>query len=156
VNAKRVVPVSALLALAHAGSIDLPEDALVGAWMDAHRRDVFSALFRTGPGAPFSLDRLTEIEPASVGTPATTWARWTAQYGIPAVIIGDGAVPYAHLVDPRVTMVDSPLLAPAIGRVAVASAERGHAVLPAGVQAVYVRRPDAEIDREKRAVQTNR
>src|SRR5262245_60283478 len=38
----RVVPVSALMALAEAASQDLAAGALVGAWMDAHRREVFS------------------------------------------------------------------------------------------------------------------
>jgi tRNA threonylcarbamoyladenosine biosynthesis protein TsaB len=37
VHRRRVVSVPALEALAHAGSLDLPEGTLVGAWMDAHR-----------------------------------------------------------------------------------------------------------------------
>src|SRR5262245_17667106 len=41
VGQRRVVPVSALLALAHAGSRDLPVGARIGAWMDAHRGEVF-------------------------------------------------------------------------------------------------------------------
>jgi tRNA threonylcarbamoyladenosine biosynthesis protein TsaB len=156
VNSAPVVPVPALLALAHAGSLDLREGAIVGAWMDAHRRDVFSALYRIGRSPAFSIERLAEIEPPAVGDPATTWARWTAHHVTPAVIIGDGAAPYAHLVDPRVRIGDPPLLAPVIGRLAISAAVRGQAVDPATVHPVYVRRPDAEIDREKRAAQNNR
>src|SRR5262245_2462620 len=44
VHGKRVVPVSALRALAEIGAAQLAEGAIVGAWMDAYRRDVFSAL----------------------------------------------------------------------------------------------------------------
>lgn len=153
VSSAHVVPVSALLALAHAGSIDLAEGAIIGAWMDAHRRDVFSALYRVGPGPVFNGERLVEVDPAAVGDPATTWRRWTAHDLAPAVIIGDGAAPYAHLVDPRVRTIDAPLLAPVIGRLAIAAAMQGGAVKPAAVHPVYVRRPDAEVDRDKRAVQ---
>src|SRR5712692_631732 len=46
VHGKRVVPVSALLALAQAGSQSLAVGAIVGAWMDAHREEVYSALYR--------------------------------------------------------------------------------------------------------------
>src|SRR5262245_60150138 len=43
---KPVVPVSALLALAELARRSLPAGAVIGAWMDAHRGDVFSALYR--------------------------------------------------------------------------------------------------------------
>jgi tRNA threonylcarbamoyladenosine biosynthesis protein TsaB len=56
VQQKRIVAVSALEAAAHAVSGDLRPGDLVGAWIDAHRRDVFSALFRVGLPAIFAGD----------------------------------------------------------------------------------------------------
>ena len=46
VHGRRVAAVPALDALAQAATGGLPEGALVGAWMDAHRGDVFAALYR--------------------------------------------------------------------------------------------------------------
>jgi hypothetical protein len=46
-----------------------------------------------------------------------------------------------------------PLLAGAVGRMAVARARRGEAVGAPGVHPLYVRRPDAELDRERRGAQ---
>src|SRR3954454_21734018 len=45
VSRKRVAPVSALRALAEAAAAGHPAGTRVGAWMDAHRLEVFSALF---------------------------------------------------------------------------------------------------------------
>jgi hypothetical protein len=44
-----------------------------------------------------------------------------------------------------------PPIAGVIGLMAAAAARRGGLVHPAGVQPLYIRRPDAEVDREKRA-----
>ena len=48
------------------------------------------------------------------------------------------------------TVQPPPLVAGIIGRLAHARAGRGDAIHPAAIQPVYVRRPDAELDREKR------
>src|SRR5450759_5185338 len=96
VHGRRIVGVPALDALAHAGSRDLPEGTLIAAWMDAHRRDVFAALYQVTGATPFSRARLTEIEGPTVGSPASTLARWRAlATGRPAVFVGDGAMLYA-------------------------------------------------------------
>src|SRR5713226_6706944 len=68
VHGRRIVAVPALDALAHAGSVDLRSGTLIAAWMDAHRRDVFSALYRVTAAAPFTEERLTEVEGAVVGS----------------------------------------------------------------------------------------
>jgi tRNA threonylcarbamoyladenosine biosynthesis protein TsaB len=148
VTRKRVVPVSALTALAEAGSADLPEGAIVGAWMDAHRRDVFSALFQVSGAVPCAIDRLTEIDPPAVGDPASVLARWDAGGRGPHTLSGDGAVLYADLVAGRARLLVPPLLAGIIGRIAEARAQAGETVDPAGVQPLYVRRPDAEVARD--------
>src|SRR3954470_7395271 len=96
VHRRRVVAVPVLDALAHAVSRDLADGTVIGAWMDAHRGDVFAALYRVNGGAPFSRARLDEIEGATVGTPAATLSRWRARgETMPAVIVGDGAMLYA-------------------------------------------------------------
>src|SRR5262245_17911948 len=49
--------VSALEALAHAASATLEPGTIVAAWMDAHRREVFAALYRIEHGEPFERAR---------------------------------------------------------------------------------------------------
>jgi tRNA threonylcarbamoyladenosine biosynthesis protein TsaB len=149
VQHRRVVPVSALAAPAHAGSVKLPVGAHVGAWMDAHRREVFSALYRVADAPAFAQARLVEVDPPRVGDPASTIERWSAGPPID-LFIGDGAVLYKEMITGRA--VAAPRLAGAIGLLAVDRARAGETIDPAGVQPLYVRRPDAEIERERKIV----
>jgi len=150
---RRIVAVSALEALAQAGG-GAP-GTFVGAWMNAHRQDVFAALYRITDAAAFSPERLVEVEAPSVGTPAATLARWRSQVGnVSVLFIGDGAVLYAGTISGCAlagwtVLPQTPLLAGTIGRMAVARAEQGDTIHPAAVQPLYVRRPDAEIAREQ-------
>ena len=148
VNRRRIAPVSALEALAHTQVAGLPPGTVVGVMMDAHRRDVFSALYRVKEGVPFSADRLDEIDPPAVGDPIATLRRWHAH--APAVIVGDGAVTYAGEIGPSMR-AHPPDLAGTIGRMATAAAGQrpGITVDPGAVQPLYIRRPDAEIARDK-------
>jgi tRNA threonylcarbamoyladenosine biosynthesis protein TsaB len=157
VHGRRVVDVSALEALAQVAGKDLAQGSLVGAWMDAGRAEVFSALYRLSASAPFSSQRLVEVEAAAVGGPGGVLKRWADILGSsPVVLAGPGAVMYgelirAHRLNARVEDVGR--LAGAIGLIADARAATGETVDPAGVRPLYVRRPDAELDRErKRAV----
>ncbi len=149
VQHRRVVAVSALAALAQSGSEELQPGAHVGAWMDAHRREVFSALYRVADAPLGAQARLVEVDPAAVGVPASTMARWNAGPPID-LIIGDGAVLYKEIIRSRA--VASPLLAGTIGLMAVDRARAGETVDPAGVHPLYVRRPDVEIERERKIV----
>ena len=149
VNRRRIVAVSVLEALAQAGSLDLPQSATVAAWMDAHRRDVFSALYRVADRPAFSQSRLVEIDSAAVGDPAGTLSRWSSLVGVPNVVVGDGAVLYADVIAGRSLVKPSPALAVTLGLMAVDRAKAGDTVDPAGVEPLYVRRPDAEIARER-------
>jgi tRNA threonylcarbamoyladenosine biosynthesis protein TsaB len=148
VQGRGMVGVSALEALAHCASVGLSPGAHVAAWMDAYRRDVFAALYRVTEAPAFDPDRLVELDPPSVNSPSVTWARWSNEFDVPSVIIGDGAVLYEALVRPSRVM-RPPLIAGAIGRLAVSYMRRGGAVHPSAVHPLYVRRPDAEITREK-------
>jgi tRNA threonylcarbamoyladenosine biosynthesis protein TsaB len=148
VTRRPVVAVSALEALAHSAAITLAPGVVVGAWMDAHRRDVFSALYRVGDAPPYAPERLIEIEPASVGDPRATLSRWSHLHETPTLIVGDGAVAYGDVLDAATTRIaPAEPLAGVIGQMAVWRAGRGETIGPAGVQPLYVRRPDAEIAR---------
>jgi tRNA threonylcarbamoyladenosine biosynthesis protein TsaB len=151
VGHRRILGVSALEALAHARSLDISPGTVVAAWMDAHRREVFAAVYRVTRAAPFSADRLEEVEGPTVGDPASTLARWTARFGVrPTLFVGDGATLYEDVIRRAAggaRVVDHPLLAGTIGRLTVVRAAEARD--PADVRPLYVRRPDAEIARDK-------
>jgi tRNA threonylcarbamoyladenosine biosynthesis protein TsaB len=155
VERRPVVGVSALEALAQIGSAGLREGAFVGAWIDARRQDVFSALYRVADAPPFERRRLTEIEGPTVDAPAATIARWDAYTrDVPVTFLGDGVTLYRTVVAEHsrsAGIIDEiPLLAGTIGRMAASLAEEGRTTTAAGLQPQYVRRPDAEIERERR------
>ena len=69
----------------------------------------------------------------------------------PAVFAGDGARRYGDVIArrlPAATALPDLPLAGAIGQIALGRARRGEVVGPAGIQPLYVRRPDAELARE--------
>jgi tRNA threonylcarbamoyladenosine biosynthesis protein TsaB len=150
VTGRRMAAVSALEALAQAASRGLTAGAVVGAWIDAHRRDVFSALYRVDARPGSGLALLTELDGPAVHTPAATLARWSSCFALPDVIIGDGALQYPDVLIGRVPSQPAPPLASWIGLMAVGRARAGGTIDPAAVQPLYVRRPDAEIARERR------
>lgn len=150
VSGRPLVLVSALDALGRAGSVELPPDALVGAWIDARRRDVFSALYRVTDHAPFTSERLSEVDGPRVGAPRETLSRWANGPGLPVVIVGDGARLYAPLIGSDARVPETPRLAPAIARLALAQVRAGQRPTPHAAQPLYVRRPDAEIARDRR------
>jgi tRNA threonylcarbamoyl adenosine modification protein YeaZ len=148
VTGRRIVAVSTLEALAQAGSDRLEPGSLVAAWMDARRRDVFSALYRVTPAAAFTRGRLVQMDPPMVAHPDAILERW-ASLGAPDVFVGDGATMFASLLPKGSDVRPMPHLAAVIGRMAVDRGRAGESVPPGGVQPPYVRRPDAEIARDK-------
>lgn len=144
VGRRPIVGVAALDALASMARRDVAGGERIGVWMDARRREVFAALYDTAGG-------LNEIEGATVGDPSATLMRWKRIDCLPAAMIGDGATLYAGTIEREaegVRVLPPPLLAAAIGRLALERASHGDAVHPAGVQPLYVRRPDAELARD--------
>jgi tRNA threonylcarbamoyladenosine biosynthesis protein TsaB len=136
------------------GSHGLPGGSIVAAWMNAHRHEIFAALYRvTGEaGAASGLPRLMEVEGASVGAPEITLARWLENGTRASVFAGDGAVLYREVISssmPAGRVVPAPSLAGAIGRLA-ASGAHGAGASPAAIQPFYVRRPDVEIARDEK------
>jgi tRNA threonylcarbamoyladenosine biosynthesis protein TsaB len=150
VTGRPIVAVSALEALAQATSRGLLAGSIVGAWMDAHRREVFSALYEVADAPLFAPDRLVEIDRPAVGDPVATLLRWRERFPAVAVLSGDGATAYADLLTENRRVLPSPLLAGAIGLMAGARAATGKIVEATPVQPIYIRRSDAEVDRERR------
>ena len=149
-----IVAVSALEALGQLASREARPGAYVAAWMDAHRREVFSALFRVTSSVLFEPDRLTEVDAPAVGDPGTTIARWRPEVGDELIeVMGDGAVLFAEVIAreaPEWRVAPAPMLAGAIGRIAAARARRGETIDAAGLRPLYIRRPDAEVARDRR------
>ncbi len=140
---KRIVAVSALDALARAAGT---ARHAIAAWMDAQRGEVFAALYGAG-------GRDLLIPPVSA-LPAAVLQAW-AGMDIPSDIafIGDGAMKHreclARTLGDAVRVISPPPLAGIIGR--MAAEDPGRAVLPHGVVPLYIRPPDAELARARRA-----
>jgi len=145
-----VVAVSTLDALALLGR-EASTTPLVAAWVDARRHEVFSALYC--PGAEGETEVLDE---PAVAAPLAVLERWQPLVrGRRLRFIGDGAVAYRDLIVDRfgadADIVDPPPpLAPAIARIAASRAAQGLAVPPHAIRPVYIRRPDAELARDRR------
>jgi tRNA threonylcarbamoyladenosine biosynthesis protein TsaB len=153
VHSRRIVAISALEALAQLGTSDAPPGTIIAAWMDAHRHEVFAALYRVTDAAPFHAERLVEVEGPTAGTPSSTLARWAAQLDrLPDRFAGDGAALYADEIGdavPAARIAAPALIAAAMARMALA--RQSNAVEPAAIRAVYVRRPDVEIARDEKS-----
>jgi tRNA threonylcarbamoyladenosine biosynthesis protein TsaB len=164
-----VIAVSALDALALAarrgGLPPAGDDASIthiAAWMDAQRGEVFAAFYRAD-----DQQTPTPLAPPIVGTPEVVLAELP---GGRAVFIGDGAVRYESQIlrttrakffqssgvrpckgaDSAPAVMANPAeLATFIAAIGIARALQGHAGPPHALQPLYVRRPDAELERQR-------
>ncbi|HXH07550.1 MAG TPA: tRNA (adenosine(37)-N6)-threonylcarbamoyltransferase complex dimerization subunit type 1 TsaB [Vicinamibacterales bacterium] len=149
-HGRRVVPVTTLDALAWIAARRGPA-ARLAAWLDAQRREVFAALYAppAGEGEPHPL-----TDPA-VGTPPAVLEAWREALAVGACrFAGDAAVRYRDLIGAalgeRASIVDPlPPLAVAVAELAARRAADGRAVAPHAVVPLYVRRPDAELARDR-------
>jgi tRNA threonylcarbamoyladenosine biosynthesis protein TsaB len=153
--------------------------ARIGAWMDARRQEVFACLYdwpdaaparrlpaSTGtagspvaPGGEAAAAGLGELRIAAgpeVGFPAAILAHPEWRRAANVTWLGDGALAYRELIE-RATghgevQVIEPLppLAPALCTIAMRRAELGLATAPHAIRPVYIRRPDAELARDRR------
>ena len=173
-----VVGVSVLDALAYAAS-PANEGARIAAWMDAQRQEVFACLYEAlprGGGDSAALDLLTAadlgelriVAGPQVGFPAEVLAQaeWAPAVGLlgggaenagaaTTIWVGDGAIAYRPVIEEaagRAARVVDPVppLAPAICAIAARRAALGLATTPHAVRPVYIRRPDAELARDRR------
>lgn len=148
-----VIAVSALDALALAaieGSATGARDASPGvaAWMDAQRGEVFAAYYSMGNDQNMPAPVSTPV----VGIPERVLAGLLQD---PAVFIGDGAIRYRAQIlqhmGARHLVIEPPrALAPFIATLGMRLAARGHAGPPHALQPLYVRRSDAELERQRR------
>lgn len=158
---KTVIPVPTLDAVAH-DAVSSPEASALeymAAWLDGQRREIFAALYAIrrvpdadgNPGPPVA----GLLMPPQVGPPALIAAEIADLIGdAHAGFAGDGAERYRDVIDAlglRETRI-FPIqpIAPAVAR--LAWLRRDTAVAPHAIVPVYVRRPDAELARERAAL----
>ena len=171
VNNRSVVPVPTLEALAwaalwHTG--DAPRRHLVGAWMNAHRGEVFAALYHCPPDLDDRPDHtrwrpLDVALPPTVGRPdaiAEQLHEHSSGADTPMTVIGDAVEATRDILDavlgPSTQLVtDVPPLAAVAGRIAHTIFEDQGAIIPHAVHPVYVRRPDAELARDRRRLKAD-
>jgi tRNA threonylcarbamoyladenosine biosynthesis protein TsaB len=140
---KLVVPVSTFEALARAAGREAGGATAV--WIDAHRGEVFAALYGADGSA---------LAPPTSLAPEATLDAWAAALdGRPLRFAGDGAIRYRALLEARLGAAAEipaavPPLAGGIGLIAAREPHR--AVRPHAVVPLYVRRPDAELARDRR------
>jgi len=153
---KPVVGVSALDALAEQArerEADTAKPAAQSAaeiivpWMDAQRGDVFATLIDNRTGVT--------IEAPVAANPSALLDAWRSRLdGHTALFIGDAAVRDAALIQRMGEgqwRTESPTpLAAQIAAIGKRRADRGEAGPPHALTPIYVRRPDAEIERERR------
>lgn len=153
-----VMTVPTLEALAYAGLECQPpgvsRPAWVVPWMDAHRGEVFGAVYRVGQDGV-----VTECYPPVVGSSAALLEEWVPLLEESEVLFVGNAVERS-----RVGINDSlgaeirldssmPPLAPTVAALAQAKAndnDNDNVLLPHAIRPVYVRRPDAELARDRR------
>jgi len=157
----RIVPVPTLEALARAAAAGGADPAFhagrVAAWIDGQRGEVFAAMFEVGVPPkelpPEGGSHVRTIHAAVAGSPASVLDGWDLPAGDSSILFaGDGATRYRDVIEARVgagaRVADAPLLSATLARIAFEEPHRG--VAPHGVVPVYVRRPDAELARERR------
>ena len=139
---------------------------LIVPWMDARRGEVFSAVYEPDPdpsplAGPEAVEaaagagwRVTEA-PVSAAPDAVLdgWGRRLGQGS--AWVVGDGVAASRRLLAARLgagsrQLDDIPSLAGTMAAMAVQAPWRDRAGAPHALRPVYVRRPDAELARERR------
>jgi tRNA threonylcarbamoyladenosine biosynthesis protein TsaB len=158
VRGKPLIGISALDALAAtarslsaAGASAKLLDRCIGTWMDAQRGEVFSALY----------GEESQIDAPAVDAPEGVLRRWRQlldspgrSIQTPLLFIGDGAALYSDTITgvfPDATVLRAPPLAPTIAAIAERRAQAGEAPAAGEIRPIYVRRPDAELARDRKS-----
>jgi tRNA threonylcarbamoyladenosine biosynthesis protein TsaB len=119
-----------------------PPYRCVATWVDAWRGEVYAALYQNG----------REIEPPTVDLPQHVLQTFV---GEPMLFTGDGAAIYRATISAALgnhaefTEPVAPLLAGAMGTLAVQEFRAGQRPLPHAIRPLYVRRSDAELARDR-------
>jgi tRNA threonylcarbamoyladenosine biosynthesis protein TsaB len=151
-----VIGVSALDAIAETLWTSIraaSRDPRLVVWMDAQRGEVFEGRYvgAAAPGAtPWSL-----VDEPSVGSPTAALMRLPDAWRNEVTFSGDGSHRYPEAIrewSGAARIADTPeALAPALARIGARRAQEGLAGPPHALQPLYVRRPDAELERLRRA-----
>ena len=121
-------------------------ETTVATWVDAWRGEVYAALYALPPEGGGHV----QIEPPVVAKPETLLRDLAAR---PTLFIGDAAMTFRAVIEERMggdalfAEPAAPLLAGAIAELAAAARERPR---PDAIRPLYVRRPDAELARDRR------
>lgn len=155
---RRVIPVPTLDAIADGAAADPASQGLdyIAVWLDGQRREIFAALYALRAGTAENGDARVPgllMAPQSAA-PSFVAAEIADLVGDARVgFIGDGAERYHTDFETlglhEARSLPASAIAPHLARVAWRL--RDSAVLPHAVAAVYVRRPDAELARERGA-----
>ena len=163
---KRVVAISVLDTLvevaARLAEGDTHGPNMIAPWVDAKRGEIFSALYEPVPSADAADARLAAgegwremVKPVAVPPVALvdTWADTLATHRV--WVIGDGVAGCRSLLASRLspgsrTIHETPPLAGVMAVMASGEPWCRQAVAPHALRPIYVRRPDAELARERR------
>jgi tRNA A37 threonylcarbamoyladenosine modification protein TsaB len=139
--------------LADTTCADLGVGGALVVWMDAERGEVFSACYLLDLSSS-DARRCEPVAPALVGSPATILEALPFAASDRVTFVGDGAVRHAAVIhavrgSAADILTNIPPLAPAIARLGRAMAATGAAGPPHALAPLYIRRPDAELDRDR-------
>ena len=145
---------------------DAPRPELIVPWVDAKRGEVFSALYERDPGSSPPAGTPSGAAAAGAGwrvlespvsaPPAAVLDGWGNRLRQrQAWVIGDGVAASRRLLGARLApgsrqLPETPLLAGVMAAMAMQPPWRDRAGAPHALRPVYVRRPDAELARERR------
>jgi len=169
VHQRSIVQVSTLAAFAY-GVNDLLEttaknEYLMGVWMDGQRGEVFSVLYRSLQNAKSTRLECSEktvvtppnleiLEEPAVGRPEDIAKRWATTFGPTKIrLTGNGVQRYLNTwesagIAPEI-IPEPASLAPAIGQLA-GQVGNDAIISPHAIRPLYIRKPDAELARERR------
>jgi tRNA threonylcarbamoyladenosine biosynthesis protein TsaB len=164
VGARLVHAIGTLELLAHeaARAADAEAGVTIVSWMEAYRGEVFAARYRVVQAAPHASDgirvrggaRLEPLQEPIVSPPDPLARAWGSDGMGGVIVIGDG-VPRTRDLLTQCFGVDAALREPGplAGTLAALAASRPDAATaPHAVIPIYVRRPDAELARDRAAV----
>lgn len=148
---KPLIGISALDALARVASAAGPQP-LVATWVDAWRGEVYAAVYGSDPA----------LEEPIVAAPDLLLDEYAARLSAPAgasspmIFIGDGAGTYRDRILQRLPGTSviaepfAPLLAATVATLASEAASGKELKAPHAIRPLYVRRPDAELARNRK------
>ena len=146
------IGVSALAAAAWRAFAAEPAMAVCGVWLDAARGDVFAAAFGR-PAAPLPDWPLVELAAASVATPGAHPARVARRRARGRAAAAGTGHARPRRGRPRPGIPSSPpkrRWQSPVGRIGRRAHLAGHSGPPHALTPLYVRRPDAEVERDRR------